>query len=284
MRLVICLAFPAVDTTGEKQRILCLHVYRCYRYMSGLSLSSCNQLYAIELGEEMAPQPGTDAYNGLIAGYITLRAMLHDIWPTRPVSAETRSTNDETAALCTCAGTLALISSLLFPLLSSLWRHLASAGPCQPLVMGPCVGMSDEPPAAAPFWHAFVNDTVITHVTDVVVMHRYVNQLVIIHPNIFLWDAHNALINTANQPAFCLNVSVCDLSKSAVLELDTYQWSSIGPSSFLHSPQPNDAALPSPLHSYNNDGGDNWKRPGFLAQTLEQAEAMYSALGTASSR
>jgi hypothetical protein len=26
--------------------------------------------------------------------------------------------------------------------------------------------------------------------------------------------------------------------------------------------------------SYNNDGGDGWKRPGFLAETLDQATAM----------
>lgn len=40
------------------------------------------------------------------------------------------------------------------------------------------------------------------------------------------------------------------------------------------------AALPSHLldavcvHSYNNDGGDGWQRPGFLNQTLRQAKAM----------
>merc|ERR1712232_1503316 len=28
------------------------------------------------------------------------------------------------------------------------------------------------------------------------------------------------------------------------------------------------------IHSYNNDGGDFWKRPGFLSQTLAQAENM----------
>ena len=28
------------------------------------------------------------------------------------------------------------------------------------------------------------------------------------------------------------------------------------------------------MHSYNNDGGDGWSRPGFLGQTMQQAQAM----------
>jgi len=28
------------------------------------------------------------------------------------------------------------------------------------------------------------------------------------------------------------------------------------------------------MHSYNNDGGEYWQRPGFLSQTLVQAENM----------
>merc|ERR1719469_1637980 len=29
------------------------------------------------------------------------------------------------------------------------------------------------------------------------------------------------------------------------------------------------------MHSYNNDGGDSWNRPGFLSQTLTQAQLMW---------
>jgi hypothetical protein len=31
------------------------------------------------------------------------------------------------------------------------------------------------------------------------------------------------------------------------------------------------------MHSYNNDGGENWARPGFLGQTLMQAQTMLKA-------
>lgn len=37
------------------------------------------------------------------------------------------------------------------------------------------------------------------------------------------------------------------------------------------------------LHSYNNDGGDNWQKPGFLNQTLKQAKGVLKALRNKSS-
>eukprot|EP00051_Salpingoeca_urceolata_P034979 m.27574 g.27574 ORF g.27574 m.27574 type:complete len:516 (+) comp8574_c0_seq2:47-1594(+) len=36
------------------------------------------------------------------------------------------------------------------------------------------------------------------------------------------------------------------------------------------------------MHSYNNDGGDGWKHPGFLQQTLLQARAMLAAVRSVS--
>lgn len=32
------------------------------------------------------------------------------------------------------------------------------------------------------------------------------------------------------------------------------------------------------MHSYNNDGGDGWEKPGFLQQTMQQAKAMHDFL------
>ena len=126
----------------------------------------------------MAPAPGTSAYKGLVDGYSALRSLLKELWPDNTVC--------ETPA---CSRRVA--------------RAAGPRSPCspQPLVMGPCVGMGDEPPETASFWRAFAHDTANT--TDVIVM-----------------------------------------------------------------------------HSYNNDGGDGWKKPGFLEQTLSQARAMYNYLAS----
>ena len=113
--------------------------------------SKGHTLYAVELGEEMTPSPGTESFSNLVNGYAQLQQLLGQIWPLKP-----------------------------------------------PRVLGPCVGMADE--SGGPnfgFMRAFLNTTLHTGTVD----------------------------------------SVC-------------------------------------MHSYNNDGGDGWKRPGFLNQTRRQAEIM----------
>lgn len=111
-------------------------------------------LFGVELGEEMAPRPGTKPFEHMIAAYATLREVIH----TLP------------------------------------WR--AQAAP--PLVLGPCVGMGNE-------------------------------------------EAGPGFVFTAE----FLRQTLDDGSIDAVV-----------------------------VHSYNNDGGENWHEPGFLGQTRTQAERM----------
>jgi heparanase 1 len=112
-------------------------------------------LYAVELGEEMAPSPDSAAFNNLIGAYSQLRKTITKLWPD--LSA-------------------------------------------RPKILGPCVGMSNEEPGPGfAFTRAFLNRTLSDGLLDAVVM-----------------------------------------------------------------------------HSYNNDGGDNWERPGFLSQTASQAVTMLS--------
>lgn len=121
------------------------------------SAATGKRLYGIELGEEMAPMPGTANFTGLLAAYRSLKSLMRGVWPDA--------------------------------------AH-------RPITLGPCVGMDDETPSLPSY--AFLRE--------------FVEETLLAKPSPLL-DA------------------VC-------------------------------------MHSYNNDGGDFWRRPGFLNQTLRQANDM----------
>jgi heparanase 1 len=120
------------------------------------SADTGKRIHGIELGEEMAPMPGTADFAGLLAAYRSLKSLKAAIWPD--------------AAL-------------------------------RPITLGPCVGMDDETPSlpSYTFLIQFVKDTLLA-------------------------ESGGPLLD-----------AVC-------------------------------------MHSYNNDGGNFWRKPGFLNQTLRQAE------------
>ncbi|EDQ84766.1 uncharacterized protein MONBRDRAFT_29948 [Monosiga brevicollis MX1] len=130
-------------------------------------------IHAFEVGEEMAPWPQGASFSHLIDAYKSVHRWTTELWPSNPA-----------------------ILSLTFGALPQCFP--------QPLVLGPCVGMSDAPPNKNDFWQAFVNATVPTGLVQGLVM-----------------------------------------------------------------------------HSYNNNGGNDWHQPGFLDQTLVQAQAMSTMARTA---
>ena len=92
---------------------------------------SNQSLFGVELGEEMAPSPGTAAFEGLVEAYSNLRKGVEGIrWPQgKP-----------------------------------------------PLILGPCVGMHNEEPGLGfAFTRAFLKRTLGAGTLDAVVMHSYNN-------------------------------------------------------------------------------------------------------------
>jgi hypothetical protein len=122
------------------------------------------QLYGVEVGEEMAPTGGSFA--PLVDGYRQVHGMLQTFWPENTVSYS-------------------------FNMYARIGIVVLAHGGMQPQVFGPCVGMGDEPPQAHTFWNGwcnrsresstvcdavlpidFINATVKTNITQVLVMHR----------------------------------------------------------------------------------------------------------------
>ena len=155
LKLVFGISFFArADGSWDSANALNFVRYTAHKWASNI--------HGFELGEEMAPEPSTPQFAGLVAGYATLRGFVRSVWPT-----------DQ-------------------PL---------------PRILGPCVGMADEDPVNYPKRFAF--------------MKNFLDQAPI--------------------------DDVC-------------------------------------FHSYNNDGGDNWNTPGFLAQTGVQARGMLAAMAAAAKK